>query len=293
MINPEGTTCGFSIRENDIPLYFLPGVPDQMRYLTDKFVLPDLLRKYKTLPVLRHKILKFYGLSEPSIAETLKQVPKKIGNVILGFYPNFPENHVTISLRGQDEPTVMDVINRTVSEIRSLLGPYLFATEDQSMERVVGDLLKDSGATIALAESCTGGLIGNLLTNVAGSSEYFQGGLVTYSNQAKTDLLGVSPETLNRYGAVSDQTVQEMARGVREKLGTKIGLAVSGIAGPDGGTAQKPVGTVYIGLAVDQETHSAKYRFWGTRKQIKSNAAMMALDWVRRKLHGYSFLPGI
>ena len=293
MINPEGTTCGFSMRENDTPLYFLPGVPDQMRYLTDKFVLPDLLRKYKTLPVLRHKILKFYGLNEPSIAEMLKQVPRKIENIILGFYPNFPENHVTISLRGQDEPAVMDVINRTVSEIRSILGPFLFTTEDQSMERVVGDLLKDHGVTIALAESCTGGLIGNLLTNVVGSSTFFQGGLITYSNQAKTDLLGVSPETLNQYGAVSDQTVQEMARGVREKMGTKMGLAVSGIAGPGGGTAQKPVGTVHIGLAVDQETYSAKYRFWGTRNQIKRNAAMMALDWVRRHLHGYSFLPGI
>ncbi len=293
MLNPQGTTCGFSMLKNDIPLYFLPGVPDQMRYLMDKFVLPDLLSKYKTLPILRHKILKFYGLSEPSIAEMLKQVPKKIENIILGFYPNFPENHVTISLRGPDEPTVMDVLNRTVSEIRSLLGPFLFATEDQSMERVVGDLLKDRGVTIALAESCTGGLIGNLLTNVAGSSAYFQGGLITYSNQAKTDLLGVSPETLNRYGAVSDQTVKEMARGVREKMGTEMGLAISGIAGPDGGTEQKPVGTVHIGLAVSQEVHAAKYRFWGTRKQIKHNAAMMALDWVRRYLHGYSFLPGI
>jgi nicotinamide-nucleotide amidase len=293
MLNPEGTTCGFSMRENDIPLYFLPGVPDQMRYLTDKFVLPDLLRKYKTLPVLRHKILKFYGLSEPSIAEMLKQLPKKIENIILGFYPNFPENHVTISLRGHDEPTVMDELNRTVKEIRSLLGPFLFATEDQSMERVVGDLLRNRGVTIALAESCPGGLIGNLLTNEAGSSEYFQGGLITYSNQAKTDLLGVSPETLKQYGAVSDQTVKEMARGVREKMGTEMGLAISGIAGPGGGTAQKPVGTVHIGLAVNQESHAAKYRFWGTRKQIKRNAAMMALDWVRRYLHGYSFLPGI
>ena len=293
MINPEGTACGFSVKENDIQLYFLPGVPDQMRYLMDRFVLPGLLRKYKTLPVLRHKILKFYGLSEPSIAEMLKQLPRKVENIILGFYPDFPENHVTISLRGQDEPTVMDALNRTVSEIRSLLGPFLFATEDQSMERVVGNLLKDRGVTIALAESCTGGLIGNLLTNVAGSSAFFQGGLVTYSNQSKTDLLGVSPDTLNRYGAVSDRTVREMARGVREKMGTEMGLAVSGIAGPDGGTVQKPVGTVHIGLAVNQETHSAKYRFWGTRKQIKRNAAMMALDWIRRYLHGYSFLPGI
>ena len=293
MINPDGTACGYSLMEEGRQLYFLPGVPDQMRYLMDKFVLPELLAAYETLPVLRHKVLKFYGLSEDSISEILKELPKTIENIILGFYPNFPENHVTVSLRGRDESTVMDAINRTVMEIRALVGPFLFAAEDQNMEKVVGTLLQERGMTIALAESCTGGLIGNLLTDVAGSSHYFQGGLVTYSNQSKIDLLGVSPDTLNRYGAVSDQTVREMAQGVRKRLNTDMGLAVSGIAGPEGGTEQKPVGTVHIGLASGHETYSAKYRFWGTRRQIKRNAATMALDWVRRYLHGYSFLPGI
>jgi len=293
MINPDGNACGYSLLENDNQLYFLPGVPDQMRYLMDKFVVPELLATYRTLPVLRHKVLKIYGLSEPSIAEVLKQLPEAVENVILGFYPHFPETHVTVGLRGQDESTVMDAINRMVKEIRALVGPFLFAMEDQSMEKVVGNLLRERGMTIALAESCTGGLIGNLLTNVAGSSRYFQGGFVTYSNQSKTDLLGVSPDTLERYGAVSDQTVREMAQGVRKRLGADLGVAVSGIAGPDGGTEQKPVGTVHIGLAAAQAIHSAKYRFWGTRWQIKRNAAAMALDWIRRYLHGYPFLPGI
>lgn len=293
MINPDGNACGYSLKEKDDQLYFLPGVPDQMRYLMDKFVIPDLLATYKTLPVLRHKILKFYGLSEDRISEMLKELPKTLEHIILGFYPNFPENHVTVSLRGQDEPTVMDAINRAVMEIRALVGPFLFATDDKSMEKVVGNLLREREMTIALAESCTGGLIGNLLTNVAGSSHYFQGGMITYSNQSKSDLLDVLPDTLTRYGAVSNETVREMARGVRKRLGTDLGLAVSGIAGPDGGTRQKPVGTVHIGLASAQETHAARYRFWGTRWQIKRNAAAMALDWVRRHLNGYSLLPGI
>ena len=154
-------------------------------------------------------------------------------------------------------------------------------------------MLKERDLKISVAESCTGGLIGNLLTNVAGSSDYFQGGVVVYSNQSKVDLLDVSHDTIEKYGAVSDQTAREMAQGVKKRLNTDIGLAVTGIAGPDGGTREKPVGTVYIGLAAGNETFSGKYRFWGTREQVKLNTAIMALDWVRRYLNGDSFLPGI
>jgi nicotinamide-nucleotide amidase len=293
LLNPDGRVCGFSLLEKDVRLYFLPGVPDQMRYLTDKFVLPDILTRYKTLPVLRQRILKLYGLNEPSIAEMLKGLLKKEENIILGFYPHFPENHITISLRGHDEPTVTHELRRVEGEIRNLVGPFIFAAENLRMEGVVGAMLRERGLTISVAESCTGGLIGNLLTDVAGSSLYFQGGIVAYGNQAKMDHLGVSSKTLEKYGAVSDQTVREMARGVRQRMGTDIGLAVTGIAGPEGGSGNKPVGTVYIGLAVDDATFSGRYRFWGTRTEVKSNTAMMALDWIRRHLNGNPFLPGI
>jgi nicotinamide-nucleotide amidase len=161
------------------------------------------------------------------------------------------------------------------------------------MEEVVGETLKKKGLTISVAESCTGGLIGNLLTHVAGSSSYLMGGVVVYSNQAKVDLLKVSPATIEAHGAVSDRTVREMAEGVAKSLKTDMGVAVTGIAGPDGGSRQKPVGTVHIGLSAGEKTFSRKYRFWGTRKQVKLNTAMMALDWVRRYLNGDSFLPGI
>ena len=161
------------------------------------------------------------------------------------------------------------------------------------MEGMVGEMLGERGLTVSVAESCTGGLIGNLLTNVAGSSEYFQGGVVVYSNQSKVDLLNVSPKTIEKYGAVSDQTVREMARGVKKRINTDMALAVTGIAGPDGGSEDKPVGTVHIGLATGNEIYSRKYRFWGTREQVKLNTSMMALDWVRRDLNGDSFLPGL
>jgi nicotinamide-nucleotide amidase len=293
MLNPKGSACGFSLIEDEVRLYFLPGVPDQMRYLMDKFVLPEILAQYKTLPVVRQRILKLYGISEPSIAEILKDLPERTGNIILGFYPHFPENHITIILRGHDEPTVIEELNMTEKEIRDLVGPFIFAAGNQTMEGVVGELLREKGLTISVAESCTGGLIGNLLTNVSGSSHYFQGGIIVYSNQAKVDLLDVSSETIERHGAVSDPTVREMAEGVKKRMDTDIGLAVTGIAGPEGGSKEKPVGTVHIGMSTANETFSRKYRFWVTREQIKLNTSMMALDWVRRYLHGDSFLPGI
>jgi len=290
---PKENVCGFSLVENKVRLYFLPGVPEQMRYLMDEVVIPDLLLHCTALPALKHKVLKLYGLNEPSIAERLRDLPEKSGNVILGFYPRFPENHITLSLRGEDEPSVTGEIDLMEREIQSRVGSFIFATGDQMMEGVVGEMLLRKKLTLSVAESCTGGLIGNLLTNVPGSSGYFLGGMIVYGNQAKMDLLRVSKETLDTHGAVSDPVAREMAAGVRRELKTDLGLSVTGIAGPDGGTAEKPVGTVYIGLASGDETFSGKYRFWGKREQNKLNSAMMALDWVRRVLHGDPFLPGL
>jgi nicotinamide-nucleotide amidase len=154
-------------------------------------------------------------------------------------------------------------------------------------------LLLKKNLTISVAESCTGGLIGHRLTNVPGSSKYFKGGVIVYSNESKTDLLSVDPRTLKTQGAVSGETVEEMACSVMERVKTNLGLGVTGIAGPDGGTRQKPVGTVYVGLAAGDKSFSREYRFWGNREQVKLNSTMMALDWVRRYLNGDPFLPGI
>jgi nicotinamide-nucleotide amidase len=285
--------CGFSLVEGKVRLYFLPGVPEQMRYLMDKYVLPEILLHCPFLPVSRHRVLKVYGLSEPSIAEIVKDLPSREEDIILGFYPHFPENHITLSLRGEDEPTVTHQLDSMEQEIRGLLGPFVFGSGKESMASVVGEMIRERDLTLSAAESCTGGLIGNLLTSVPGSSTYFQGGVVAYSNQCKVNLLGVREETIRQHGAVSDQTVREMAEGVRRIIKADMGLAVTGIAGPDGGTAEKPVGTVHIGLATDSGTICGKYRFWGTRELVKLNTAMMALDWVRRFLNGYSFIPGL
>ena len=291
LINPKGDVCGFTLVEDRVRLYFLPGVPEQMRHLMDEFVIPEILLHCEAVPVMKHRMLKVYGLSEPNIAEVLRNLPRK--EVILGFYPQFPENRITISLRGEDEPRVESEVDFVEKEIRSLLGPHVFGAGSQTMESVVGEMLEQKGLTLSVAESCTGGLISHLLTNVPGSSGYFQGGITVYSNQSKVDLLGVSSETIRKHGAVSDQTVREMAEGVRRKLKTDISIAVTGVAGPAGGSKEKPVGTVHLGLNSEEKTVSQKYRFWGNRDQNKLNSAMMALDWVRRYLNGHPFLPGL
>jgi nicotinamide-nucleotide amidase len=161
------------------------------------------------------------------------------------------------------------------------------------MEDEIWSILTDRGLTISVAESCTGGLIGNLITDVPGSSRYFLGGIIAYCNQSKMEILNVSPKTIAEYGAVSDQTVREMAGNVKRVFKSDLGLAVTGIAGPDGGSREKPVGTVFIGLAVDDKIFAAGYHFHGTRGDIKQETANMALDYLRRYLNGNPFLPGI
>ncbi|NLD37931.1 MAG: nicotinamide-nucleotide amidohydrolase family protein [Desulfatiglans sp.] len=162
------------------------------------------------------------------------------------------------------------------------------------MEKTLGNILIQKSLTIATAESCTGGLIGHMITSIPGSSAYFMGGIISYSNQAKCDLLGVSADTLKKYGAVSGETAREMAWGIRERFGTDIGLSVTGIAGPDGGTKEKPVGTVFMGFVFDKkEPVSIRYLFKGTREKIKQKTAETALENIRRYLDGDTFIPGI
>lgn len=292
-LSPAEEMCGFSLVEKGVTLFFLPGVPEQARHLLDEYVLPQVRSRFPQKLVLRQRTLKIYGLSEPKIAEILKGISDETPDLMLGFYPHFPENQVSLSLSGMDEEAVTREVERMAERIRSLLGQFVFGADEETLAGVVGSLLRKKGLSLSTAESCTGGLIGNLVTDVPGSSSYFMGGVVTYSNQAKVDLLQVPLQFLLDHGAVSDPTVRKMAEGVRSALRSDLGLAVTGIAGPDGGSREKPVGTVHVGLATASETFSGKYLFRGKREHIKLNTAIMALDWVRRFLCGYPFLSGL
>ncbi len=293
ILDPKGEMCGFSLSEGDSMLYFLPGVPEQMRESMNRFVIPDILQRYRPANIPRHRLLKVYGLSESYIADAFKGLSDELKRVLFGFYPSFPENHITITVQGKKDEEIERDLNRTEEKIRSLLGPYIFASDDKTMESIVGELLKERNMILSVAESCTGGLIGHRLTSIAGGSLYFERGVIVYSNRSKVEMLGVRQQTIDSYGAVSDQTVREMAEGIKKIAKTDMGLAVTGIAGPSGGTQDKPVGTVFIGLSVDGKILSGQYRFSGERDKVKITTSEMALDWVRRYLNGYPFIPGI
>lgn len=241
----------------------------------------------------KSRILKCYGLSEKQITHVLQPLFKVTNDMEWGIYPAHPEYHILMNLRRGKKPLAAQALDAMEKRIRNLIGPYIVAVDDKDMEDTIAGMLNNRGLTLAVAESCTGGRIGNRLTNVPGSSGFFLGGVIAYSNEAKHDLLDVSLKTLNQYGAVSDRTVQEMAEGVRKRFQSHLALAVTGIAGPDGGTEDKPVGTVHIGLSVTNNTFSGKYRFKGTREQIKQESSEMALDWIKRYLNNDPFLPGI
>jgi nicotinamide-nucleotide amidase len=285
--------CGFSISRGDCSLYFLPGVPEQMRELMNRAVIPDLLQKHRPRLIPRHRLLKVYGMSESQIADAFEGLSDKVNAVIFGFYPSFPENHITMTVRGEEDVQNDRELQRAEQEIRDVLGHYVFASNEQTMEAVVGEALKERKMTLSVAESCTGGLIGHRITSIPGSSLYFDRGATVYSNGSKVEMLGVKQEILSAYGAVSDETVREMAEGIKRTAHTDIGVAVTGIAGPEGGTHDKPVVTVYIGVSADGQTFSARYHFSGDRNKVKVQTSEMALDWVRRYLYGYPFIPGI
>ncbi len=290
----KGSACGFWLVYKEVPIYVLPGVPGQMRYLLEKYVIPDLLARYPLKSHVAFKRIKTYGITEPEIAQRIERLGLKGQGIILGFYPQFPENHVTITVEGDQEGGVEGILKEAEEQITKELGHFVFGKDSETMEEVIGKGLREKGLTLSCAESCTGGLVAHRVTNVPGSSDYFLGGVVAYSNSMKVNLLQVNEVTLRDHGAVSKETVLEMARGIRALTGSDISVAISGIAGPGGGTEEKPVGTVFISMcAPGLEEFSQGYRFYGNRQEIKQDSATMALDWIRRYLNGHPFLSGL
>ncbi|MBF0509198.1 MAG: competence/damage-inducible protein A [Deltaproteobacteria bacterium] len=290
IINPGGTTAGFALRYQGKPIFFLPGVPEEMRMLMDHHVIPFLLNLYPDRPTIARRTLKIFGPTEAWVGDMIQRLGNDLNDVIIGYYPNFPEIHLTITAHDKSPARAESALHQAEQAIMAQVGAFVFARDDETIESVVGDLLTKNSRTLAVAESCTGGLICHRLTGVPGSSAYFERGLVVYSNRAKEELLGVPHETIDTHGAVSHETALAMATGMRRVSGADVGLAVTGIAGPDGGTMDKPVGTVYFSLAAAGGDLTERRQFFGRRDQIKTLSAHTALDWVRRYLTDDSFL---
>jgi nicotinamide-nucleotide amidase len=262
----------------------MPGVPREMQPMLTEQVLPWLRTARGTTDVYVSHTFQTFGISESALDELVAgAVDPAEGR--LAFRAAFPQVSLRVTVHGA--PAVAAArLAQVVDRLRARLGEYCYGEGDTSMEAEVGRLLRECGWTIALAESCTGGLIGHRLTNVPGSSAYLLGGVVAYGNQTKADALGVAAVTLEAHGAVSVEVAREMAAGARRQMAATLGLAVTGIAGPAGGTPEKPVGTVCIALATPAQIYAQRYQLWGTRDWVKLLASQIALDWVRRACLG-------
>ena len=287
--NPIGTAPGFALdarRGEDRALFFcLPGVPREMMRMMDEQVLPRLASRLGSGSVVRARLLRTFGVGESSLDDELADVATS-GDVSLGFRTSFPENFLRPVARAASAAEAEDKLEKVCRTLRERLGPVLYGEGDDTLEVVVGRLLALHGRTLAVAESCTGGLIAQRITEVAGSSGWFRGGVVAYANETKRDLLGVSEALLAEHGAVSEPVARAMAEGARERLGADLGVATTGISGPGGGSAEKPVGLVHIALADADGSFADHFVFPLDRMRHRQLSAAVALDWVRRRLIG-------
>jgi nicotinamide-nucleotide amidase len=281
--NPLGTAPGYRLAVGDTQLVVLPGVPREMKPMMDDTVLP-WVRAQRGGEVYLARVFQTFGITESGLDELVAGVVAPDEGRI-SFRASFPEVSLRVVVHGRPDEAQrrLDVV---AARLRERLGPCAYGEGAVTMQEMVGRALAEQGLTLAVAESCTGGLVGHRLTEVPGSSAWLRGGVVAYANDVKQRLLGVRAETLERHGAVSEATAAEMASGVRQTLGADVGVAVTGIAGPTGGTPEKPVGTVCFGLARAGGTVSHRYPLWGTRDWVKLLASQIALDWVRRAALG-------
>jgi len=276
--NPVGTAPGFLLNHGGRDLFFLPGVPLEMAAMLEASVLPLLLSRGGGVAG-GERVLKIFGISEPKVEEIL--TPSLPEGVRLAFGVDFPLVHAKLRASGEGAGTLLD---KAELEAKKVLGDAVVACGKETLAENVVRLFIAAGRTLSLAESCTGGLIAKLLTDVPGSSVFFERGAVTYANSAKRDWLGVSDSILQEKGAVSEECALAMAGGMRDAAGTDLALAVTGIAGPGGGTEEKPVGTVYLALAAPEGTVARRFQFSGTRERVRLIAAHAGLDWLRRHL---------
>jgi nicotinamide-nucleotide amidase len=278
--NGLGTAPGLWLEKQGKHCIMLPGVPYEMQHLMERHVKPALISKFQAEEYFEHTFLTV-GTGESVIADHIQDFEESLGEHSgIAYLPGTGQVRIRISQRGGLKTTFEN--NR--DKLGELIKHWTFGENGETLESAVGKLLKDNGLTLVLAESCTGGLISHKITSIAGSSAYFKGAAITYSNEHKMKVLGVKSETLEKYGAVSEQTVIEMVQGALTNLGGEIAAAVSGIAGPDGGSEEKPVGTVWIAVGNKQQIKTISFIYMKDRERNIQYAAVQALNMIRKFL---------
>jgi nicotinamide-nucleotide amidase len=283
--NKRGTAPGMWFEKDGKVFVSMPGVPHEMKGMMINQVLPKLQERFRLAPIV-HRTLVTAGIGESFLAERIQEFESTLpANIKLAYLPNYGMVKLRLSTRG-DNPQREAELEAEFDMLKQLVSDVMVVDEDKTMPRVIGDILLQKGKTLATAESCTGGYIAHLLTSIPGSSQFYKGGAVAYANDLKMGLLGVSAQTLERFGAVSKETVSEMARGVLEKTGADYAIATSGIMGPDGGTPEKPVGLVWVGLASKEDAEAHSYQFRFDRMRNMELSASYGLNNLRRFILG-------
>lgn len=285
--NPLGTAPGVWIEKEGKIFIAMPGVPFEMVEMMNSYVIPRLMTKMdKPENYTLRKTLQTTGIAESTLFERLGNLDELLGNAKLAFLPSQYGVRLRITVEAKTQDEALNQISEIEQKIRNKAGRFIYGTGDELLEEVIGRILRERGLTLAVAESCTGGLISNMLTNVSGSSEYFERCVVSYSNASKVEILRVNEDTIAENGAVSIQVARQMAEGVKAISGTDLGLSVTGIMGPTGATADKPVGLVFIGICDDMVCTAKEFRFGDDRILNKQRTAQAALDMLRRHLLG-------
>ncbi|MBO7315973.1 MAG: CinA family nicotinamide mononucleotide deamidase-related protein, partial [Paludibacteraceae bacterium] len=284
LLNKWGTAPGMWFEKDGRVVVSLPGVPSEMKGLMREEVVPLVHEKFSVESIYHKNVLTF-GIGESFLSDKIEQWELALPeNIRLAYLPKDGVVRLRLSAYGNNFAELEKQVACEVEKLRAIVGEYIFVYDDDTLESVVGKLLSEQGMTLATAESCTGGTIAQLLTSVSGASAYYMGGVVAYANEAKEQLLGVKRATLEQYGAVSRQTAEEMALGAKRRFATDYAIATTGIAGPTGGTEDKPVGTVWIAVATPSGVEAQCFSFGDDRSKNVMRASYQALRWLQVKL---------
>jgi len=281
--NPKGTAPGLWLEERGKLMILLPGPPRELCPMFERECVPRL-RQFVPPSAIRTRVLRMTGITESAADEMAAPIYTKFSNPVTTILTALGEIQLHLKSFGKDEAEAVALLDELSLPLEKALGKYVFSTNGESLEETVGNLLHSHRATVAVAESCTGGLLAQRITSVPGSSAYFWGGVVSYDNAAKSECVGVAPELIQAHGAVSCEVAKAMAEGIRQRANTTYGVGITGIAGPGGATPDKPVGLVYVALAQPGGTQVLDRRFPGDREVVRWQAAQFALDMIRRAM---------
>jgi len=289
IINQYGTAPAMILEKDNKIICSFPGVPYEMKRLIEENLIPYLKEKFPPSIIKKSKILKVTGLGESSVNELIRDYINGQTNFSFGIYANPEDIQVQVTTQAPTEKETDKLLQFSANQLTKILGNYVYGRDKETIEEVVGNLLKSKKLKISVAESCTGGMLGEMITRIPGSSKYFQGGVISYNAQVKEGLLKVPPEAIIKYGEVSRQVAKSMAEGVRRCCHSDMGISITGIAGPGGATDNKKVGLVYMALADSKKTITQKHQLFGNRRLIRLRSARRALNMLRIYLMGNNY----